>query len=294
MTSYRSSSTFIRKSISGLVSLVGLAASRNSKSWAGSNNYYFHALHPKEQAAYINALKGYGAKVVRLWITGGSDGCAKSSNTHSVPTYETTIGQYNNGTLDALDSVLSQLHAAGIKAIISPHDANLLPPAGSSTGYNGIDVYGSAYGPSNSFYSSATAKQQYDNCLASILYYRSPAFGKQWKDLSEAILAFDIQNEPMIASPGKLQNNNPDDWICGRAGNMKNILGSSAVKVATGGIGGSEYSGHEYNIINKALYCFAIDILSVHGYMGQASQWSAYIPKLADQGRTQGKHIMVE
>ncbi|CZR58020.1 uncharacterized protein PAC_07910 [Phialocephala subalpina] len=109
-----------------------------------------------------------------------------------------------------------------------------------------------------------------------------------------APLAFDIQNEPMIASPGKLQNNDPDDWICGRARNMKKVLGSSAVKVGTGGIGGSEYSGHEYNIINKSLYCSAIDILSVHGYMGQASQWAAYIPKLADQGAAQGKHVMVE
>ncbi|KAG4440554.1 hypothetical protein IFR05_003970 [Cadophora sp. M221] len=290
------------KSTLSLVSLLGLTASfanafvvenRNSKSWAGSNNYYLHALHPEEQASYINSLKSYGTKVVRLWVTGGSDGCAKSSNTHSVPVYESTIGQYNNGTLDALDSVLTQLHTAGIKAIISPHDANLLPPTGKDTGYNGIDVYGSTYKSSDAFYSSNTGKQQYDNRLASILNYRSPAFGKAWKDLSEAILAFDIQNEPMIASPGKAANNDPDDWICGRAGNMKKLIGQG-VKIATGGIGGSEYSGHEYNIIDKALYCSTIDILSVHGYMTQASQWAAYFPKLADQGASQGKHVMVE
>ncbi|KAH7370824.1 glycoside hydrolase superfamily [Rhexocercosporidium sp. MPI-PUGE-AT-0058] len=291
------------KSTISLVSLLGLTASlasasavekRASKSWAGSNNYYLHALHPEEQASYINSLKGFGTKVVRLWVTGGSDGCAKSSNTHSVPVYETTIGQYNTGTLDALDSVLSQLHAAGIKAIISPHDANLLPPAGTNTGYNGIDVYGSTYKSSDAFYSSTTAKQQYDNRLASILNYRSPAFGKAWKDLSEVILAFDIQNEPMIASPGKASSNDPDDWLCGRAGNMKKLIGSSGVTIATGGIGGSEYSGHEYNIIDKALYCSAIDILSVHGYMTKASQWGAYFPKLADKGAAQGKHVMVE
>lgn len=93
---------------------------------------------------------------------------------------------------------------------------------------------------------------------------------------------------------------------------MKTILGSSirlishsfdvnhidivlqAVKIATGGIGGSEYSGNEYNIISKALYCSAVDILSVHSYFNQASQWEAYIPKLADQGAAQGKYVMVE
>jgi mannan endo-1,4-beta-mannosidase len=52
------------------------------------------------------------------------------------------IGIYNTIVLDAIDNVLFQLHSAGIKAIISPHDANLLPPNGTTTGYNGIDVYG--------------------------------------------------------------------------------------------------------------------------------------------------------
>jgi mannan endo-1,4-beta-mannosidase len=76
-------------------------------------------------------------------------------------------------------------------AIISTHDANLLPPSGTNTGYNGIDIYGSTYKSSDAFYSSATAKAQYDARLASILNYQSPAFGKAWKDLSEVILAFE-------------------------------------------------------------------------------------------------------
>jgi mannan endo-1,4-beta-mannosidase len=112
--------------------------------------------------------------------------------------------------------------------------------------------------------------------------------------LSEVILAFDIQNEPMIASPGKLVDNDPDDWLCGRAGNMKAILGSSTVKIATGGVGGSQYDGHEYNLLSKALYCSATDIMSVHGYMYQASNWGEFIPSLADQAAAQAKHLMIE
>jgi mannan endo-1,4-beta-mannosidase len=38
-----------------------------SYSFAGSNNYYLHALLPEEQAAYIETLQADGAKVVRLW-----------------------------------------------------------------------------------------------------------------------------------------------------------------------------------------------------------------------------------
>lgn len=77
-------------------------------------------------------------------VTGIADTCIKSSNTTILPNYETKIGTYNTVTLNAIDSVLWQLHAVGIKAIISPHDANLLPPNGSNVGYNGIDIYGKA------------------------------------------------------------------------------------------------------------------------------------------------------
>lgn len=111
--------------------------------------------------------------------TGIDAGCTKSSTTVSVPNYETTIGEYNTATLDALDTVLAKLHAANIKAIISPHDANLLPPSGSTTGFNGVDIYGTTYS-SDEFYTNATAATQFDARLTSMLNYVSPAFGKRW------------------------------------------------------------------------------------------------------------------
>ena len=113
-------------------------------------------------------------------MDGISSTCTKSSNTTILPQYETTIGEYNTEVLDAIDEVLFQLYNAGIKAIISPHDANLLPPNGTTTGYNGIDIYGSTYGTSDKFYENSTAQAQYDARLDSILNYVSPAFGKSW------------------------------------------------------------------------------------------------------------------
>jgi mannan endo-1,4-beta-mannosidase len=44
-----------------------ILSERISYSFAGSNNYYLHALLPAEQVAYIGALQADGAKVVRLW-----------------------------------------------------------------------------------------------------------------------------------------------------------------------------------------------------------------------------------
>jgi mannan endo-1,4-beta-mannosidase len=69
---------------------------------------------------------------------------------------------------------------------------------------------------------------------------------------------------------------------------------SQAVKIATGGVGGSQYDGHEYNLVAKALECSAIDIMSVHGYMDQASNWGEFVPSLSDQAAAQGKHLMIE
>ena len=228
-------------------------------------------------------------------VAGTYAGCVKASTTVAIPELEpTAVGSFNDAVLAALDNTFKIAHDNGIKVILSPHDGNLLPPAGSSTGYNGCDVYCKKYGSSDTFYSSTAAEADYDNRIAHVLNYKSPNFGKSWSQLSEVIMAFDIQNEPLVASPGKLQANDPDDWLCGRAGNMKKIINNSGVKIATGGVGGSQYQNHEYNAISKVLYCSAVDILGVHGYMNTVGGWSPYIPSLEKTAAGQGKHLMIE
>jgi mannan endo-1,4-beta-mannosidase len=124
----------------------------------------------------------------------------------------------------ALDKVLAQLPPLGIKAIISPHDA------GDLKGANGCDAYCNKYTSSDNFYNSNDAKSDYDKRIAHILNFKSPSSGKAWSQWSEAIGAFDLENEPMIGSVDLLQNNDPGDWLCGRAGNMKPIINGSGVK----------------------------------------------------------------
>jgi mannan endo-1,4-beta-mannosidase len=53
--------------LSALSASASVIEKRNSNSFAGTSNYYLHALHPDEQASYISALQGFGTKVVRLW-----------------------------------------------------------------------------------------------------------------------------------------------------------------------------------------------------------------------------------
>ncbi|KAI9753777.1 MAG: hypothetical protein M4579_005011 [Chaenotheca gracillima] len=254
---------------------AGPLRERSTSSFAGSNNYFLHALSADEQSNYI--------------ITGATGACEKGSQTTKIPDLETTIGTYDDTVLDALDSVLAQLTEAGIKAIISPHDAGVV------AGTNGCDVYCDKYTSSDNFYGSDSAKSEYDARLAHILNYVSPSSGKKWGQWPDAIAAFDIENEPMIGSVGKLQDNDPDDWICGRAGNMQSVIGGSGVRIATGGIGGSDYCcDHEFNLLDKALACDAIDIMSVHGYMTAADQWQYFIPSLEQQAAAKGKLLMIE
>jgi mannan endo-1,4-beta-mannosidase len=226
-------------------------------------------------------------------VTYTDAGCLKGSTVKAIPPFEATVGTYDNTVLDALDSTLKLLHSNGMKAIISPHNANSL------TGDATCDAYCRKYGNASTFYSSSTAKADYDNRLEAILSYQSPNFdGRAWKELNEVILAFDLQNEPLIRQINKLNANDPDDWLCGRAEALNACLGSSGIKVATGGIGGSQYCcDHEFNLLDKALRCDAIDIMSVHGYMSKSSDWAYFITgdkSVLALANAAGKHVMVE
>lgn len=102
----------------------------------------------------------------------------------------------------------------------------------------------------------------------------------------------------MITNVDKLKANDPDDWLCGRATEMRKVLGNSSIKIATGGIGGSQYCcDHEFNMLDKALHCDAIDIMSVHGYMNKTTDWAYFITgdaSVVDQANEAEKLVMVE
>lgn len=118
-----------------LTATLGLAVTaspvvdkRNSPSWAGTNNYFIQGIASSIQDSYISQLASDGVKVVRLWVTGLTQGaCEKGGTiTTGADQFEDQIGSYNYYTLDILDAVLVKLASKGIKAIISPHDGNLL------------------------------------------------------------------------------------------------------------------------------------------------------------------------
>jgi mannan endo-1,4-beta-mannosidase len=204
-----------------------------SHSFAGSSLYFLPGLSASDQAYYIDTLGSYGAKVIRIWVRQQSIGCEKGSYiANNIPDFETTLGHYNWETLETLDSVLAKMVVKGMKAIISVHDGNLIHDGSKDSG---CDIYCQTYG--NSFYSNIQAKAYFDARVAAILQFTSPSSGKRWGEWSDAILAFDIENEPFqFTSDGA--NNDPSGWLCGRAATFKKYIINSNIKVATGGIGG--------------------------------------------------------
>jgi mannan endo-1,4-beta-mannosidase len=279
----------MKSSMSVAVSSLGLFAFASaSNSFAGSSLYFLPGLSSSDQAYYIDTLASYGAKVIRIWINGLGTGCVKGSNVvTSVQEFETTIGNYNYDSLAAVDAVLAQMAAKGMKAIISPHDGNDIHD--SSVSGNGCDIYCETYG--TSFYSNSDAHVQYDARIKAILTYKSPSSGLTWGNWSDAILAFDIENEPFQFTDDGA-NNDPSGWLCGRAANFKNYIEDSNIKVATGGIGGDQ--SHNYNMLPAALACPSIDLMSVHAYVGDASTWGSIMPGFESSSASNNKLVYVE
>ncbi|KAI0379660.1 glycoside hydrolase family 5 protein [Hypomontagnella monticulosa] len=239
----------------------------------GTNLYFLPGMSDQDQDTYINDLAQYGAKVVRVWVNQQSGGghCEKGSKLSvSVPPLETTLGKFNNQTLDAVDKVVNKLSKKGIKAIISPHDANSL------LGDYRKDVYSSKWSKTN-FYSSKDAADAYDKRIEYILNYKGATSGKVWKEWSDAIMAFDLQNEPMSPDTSVCKNNDKSGWLCGRAKKFRQVLGAdNKIQIATGGIGGD--ISHECTFIKAATSCAEIDLMAVHRYGGSEgsnpNQWA--------------------
>ena len=84
------------------------------------------------------------------------------------------------------------------------------------------------------FYQDPSPIYDYDNRIKHILEHRNTLLSgsPQWKDLSDYIFSFNIQNE----GQGHLDNNTAPvpNWWCDRSRFMRRLMGDSSVLVSTG------------------------------------------------------------
>ena len=104
---------------------------------------------------------------------------------------------------------------------------------------------------------------------------------RAWKDLPEAILALDIQNE----GQGHMQVVNPN-WVCTRATNLCKIVTDRRILIGTGG--GVEVQD---SIIPKHFACPDIDIVDLHSY--DVSLWGP-LADAVKKAKASGKRIIFE
>lgn len=120
------------------------------------------------------------------------------------------------------------------------------------------DIYGQTYG-AGYFYEDSAAIQAFDNRISAILNYEGAHSGRVWKDWSEVIMGFNLQNEPFASETSKCFLDSAEDWICGRSVHMREVLGANnPIKVASGGFGGDISHGCTF----VGMGCGSLDIVS--------------------------------
>lgn len=233
-----------------LVCLLFATTAEANPSWVGTSLYYIAGLHSDTQQYLFQNLQSAGVKVIRVWLDGQS-GSPKGSTITPFPDLEPNqIGSYDDTVLNLMDTVMINAKSYGIKLMISMHSFNAL---------GNPDVYGKKYG-TGYFYEEAEATQAFDNRLRHILTHTNAKLGKQWKDLSDYIFAFEAENEAMIGK-GSDYIAAHQGWQCDRAKTIRSVLGGSKIYVTTGG-----ESWLDESMQPSWFTCDAIDIIAAHIY----------------------------
>ncbi|KAI8616365.1 WSC domain-containing protein [Chytriomyces sp. MP71] len=83
---------------------------------------------------------------------------------------------------------------------------------------------------------------------------------RQWKDIPEAIYAFEIQNEAEGFGQQSVAPFNYD-WMCGRASNLRALIGTSPIYISNGGGVNGDWSN-----LQSYYNCAALDVVAIHDY----------------------------
>ncbi|BGP24151.1 beta-1,3-mannanase [Rhodotorula toruloides] len=235
--------------------------------WTGVSSYYLHAIANSDRYAILDAVKGAGFKVIRIFVASvGANN--KGSNNQAVNDVEPIqVGTYDDTILTLIDQLMADCKDRGLKLMIALSDRYALGFWSTDSyatqlnivkaGSSGVQQVADA----SSFYTSEWAIGMFDKRLAHIMNHQNQALGgKKWADLDDVIYAVEPQNEPQghmaMAS---------STWACDRASYLKSLITSNILVSSGGGITLTDSLG------SWATGCDAFDIVSVHDYGTSAS-----------------------
>ncbi|KZO98304.1 glycoside hydrolase family 5 protein [Calocera viscosa TUFC12733] len=264
----------------------------NASPYIGANSYYLHTLPTANRNAVLSQLANSGFTVVRIFINQVQANNKGSGNTAYNDVEVGSVGNWDDTVLQAIDSMMVECKAVGLKLIIALHDRY-------SLGWDEVDVYATTYGivpvgstgdlgvtDATNFYNSNAAQIAMDARITHILnHVNTQLENKPWKELSDVIYAFEPENE----SQGYMDLVNPS-WANDRAGTIKNLIGTnSGILVSNGG-------GVDIATSTDSTWAFGsnFDIVCVHDY--STDPWTT-IPTVSDangQVLDMGKTLLFE
>ncbi|KAJ3234049.1 hypothetical protein HDU81_001746 [Chytriomyces hyalinus] len=253
--------------------------------WAGVNFFFLHSLPTSTQTTVLSELKNAGAKAVRIFITTFYQGGKNTTSLGSEDLEMKAIGVYDDRILQQIDALMVLCVRYNIRLIIAMHDRWTLDGT-----WTICDAYCQAYknvtdGNLRDFYSNPVAEAQFDNRLAHISRHQNALMGnREWKDIPEAIYAFEIENE----GQGNKQYSNRK-WWCDRATALRTAIGSSQVLISTGGAQDIENS-----VTAENLMCSSLDIIALHSYSSNTTYLKEKLTVAQAEGKKNNKKIIFE
>ncbi|KAF9531071.1 glycoside hydrolase family 5 protein [Crepidotus variabilis] len=260
----------------------------SANDFAGANSYFIYALAQSDRLAILDAMKDAQMKLLRIFITKVTAG-TKGSSSVAVNDLETVaVGYYDDTILKMIDQLAVEAHARDIKLVVAMHDRY-------SLGCWGTDAYVAKYKlpttncqngvpDSSIFYTNSNAIADFDNRLRHILNFQSPNYGIPWHQLSDAIFAFEIQNEGM----GHMSQVAPN-WWCNRANTIRSVLGSTGIQISTGG--GTDLPT---SLQSQFFSCANLQIIALHDYNIDPSYVASHIDAAKPSAMSNGKRLLYE
>ncbi|KAI8844340.1 glycoside hydrolase superfamily [Chytriomyces cf. hyalinus JEL632] len=258
--------------------------------WAGVNFYFLHALPITEQEIILSELNKANIKAIRIFITKFWVG-GKSTNSVGCNDLENdTVGQYDDSILKQIDALMVLCVKYNIRLLIAMHDRWSLDAT-----WTICDAYCQAYkaadGSLNAFYANPTAESQFDKRLAYIASHRNSLMGNRaWKDIPEAIYAFEIENEGQGRSgANEVHQYSNRNWWCRRATALRRAIGTSQILISTGGA-----QDFENAMMIESFSCAALDVIALHSYSQDLNYMMNKLTEAQAMGQQNNKIIIFE
>ncbi|KAF4625376.1 hypothetical protein G7Y89_g12790 [Cudoniella acicularis] len=193
----------ILSAISSLAALATVAIASNS--FGGANHYFLATLDQTTRRSIITTLHNSGTRFIRTFVRPEVYSTEKGDSKATWSDVEGPMGTFVSplsSVLDHYDDMLYDVYSVSggqMKVLLGLHDANMI--AGYTQPCDAYCQYMQNKGTNwGSFYSDGTIRNAFKTRLYNILRnYPSKNFGgKSWSQLSQVILAIDLENEPGV------------------------------------------------------------------------------------------------